>query len=260
MENKIIFFDAGPVITLIMSRLSWILPELKKQFNGKFYLTPAVHHELIERPLTMKRFKFEALQVSKLVHDGVFEVYDKVPQKKVRELESLANGAFLLDDKAMDIVQSGELESVAAALQEGILQNSKGTIRNIAGNSVRNIAGNISIIENAPAVVMDERTLRLAIENPLEVQHLLENRFQKKIISRQEKIKAFSGMLKEVRIIRSIELIAIAYRLGLLEGYIPDGKDGREELLDAVFWAAKLNGAAITEQEIEELKEFLKGK
>ena len=43
MENKILFFDAGPVITLIMSRLSWILPELKKQFKGKFYLTPSLH-------------------------------------------------------------------------------------------------------------------------------------------------------------------------------------------------------------------------
>ena len=82
MNTKILFFDAGPIITLIMSRLSWILPELKKQFNGKFYMTPAVHYELIERPLTMKRFKFEALQVSKLVHEGVFEVYEKQAQCK----------------------------------------------------------------------------------------------------------------------------------------------------------------------------------
>ncbi len=31
-EERIIFFDTGPIITLIMSRLEWILPELKKKF------------------------------------------------------------------------------------------------------------------------------------------------------------------------------------------------------------------------------------
>ena len=258
MNTKILFFDAGPIITLIMSRLSWILPELKKQFNGKFYMTPAVHYELIERPLTMKRFKFEALQVSKLVHEGVFEVYEKVPLKTVRELEALANGAFLLDNKTMDIVQSGELESVAAALQEGkqmqeqkLMQEGKGLMQEGKGK----VSG--SLLTAVPAVVMDERTLRLSIENPLEVQHLLEMRFQKKIISRQEKIQTFSSMLQKVQIIRSIELIAVAFQLGLLEGYVPAQKNGREELLDAVFWAAKLNGAAVTEEEIEELKMFL---
>ena len=57
-KSKILFFDAGPIITLVMSRLIGILPDLKKKMNGKFYITPAVHKELIERPLMIKRFEF----------------------------------------------------------------------------------------------------------------------------------------------------------------------------------------------------------
>ena len=227
MADKILFFDAGPVISLVMSRLPWILPELKQKFGGKFYLTPAVQRELVERPLSVKRYEFEALQVMKFIREGTLEVYKNVPQKKVRELQTLANSSFTIRGKPMDIIQSGEMESVAAALQLN--------------------AG----------VVMDERTLRLFIENSAELQNILEYRFSRKIRADKTKIKQFSGQLQEMPIIRSTELVGIAYKLGLLDGFIPPGKDGKETLLDAVLWATKYNGCAITEHEIEEIKGYL---
>ncbi|MBS3127164.1 hypothetical protein J4228_03295 [Candidatus Woesearchaeota archaeon] len=226
--TKILFFDAGPIISLVMARVSWILPELKKKYGGKFYITPAVKKEVIERPLQVKRFEFEALQVLKLIRDGVLEVYQDVPQQKVSSLIALANNSFKVKDKGVDIIQSGEMESVACALQT-----------------------------DAEAVVMDERTLRLFIENNKEMQKLLEMRFKKKVVSDVSKMTQFSKALKDVTIIRSIELVGISYRLGLLDPYIPDQKDGREVLLDAVLWAAKYNGCAVHDHEIEEIKKSL---
>ena len=227
MADKILFFDAGPVISLVMSRVAWILPELKKRFGGKFYITPAVQLELVERPLSVKRYEFEALQVMKFIREGILEVYTNVPQKKVEELKTLANSSFSIRGKSMDIIQSGEMESVAAALQL-----------------------------NA-AVVMDERTLRLFIENSPELQGILEYRFSSKIQADKIKIKQFSASLQGIPIIRSTELVGVAYKMGLLDGFIPPGKDGKDTLLDSVLWATKYNGCAITEQEIEELKEYL---
>lgn len=227
MPEKILFFDAGPVISLVMSRLPWILPELKKQFGGKFYITPAVQKELVERPLSIKRYEFEALQVMKFIREGVLEVYANVPQKKVQELQNLANTSFKIRGKSIDIIQSGEMESVASALQL-----------------------------NA-AVVMDERTLRLFIENSPELQGILEYRFSQKIQADAIKIKQFSAQLQGIPIIRSTELVGVAYKLGLLDGYIPPTKDGKDTLLDSVMWATKYNGCAITEHEIEEMKEYL---
>lgn len=227
MAEKIIFFDAGPIISLVMSRVAWILPELKKKFGGKFYITPAVQKELVERPLSVKRYEFEALQVMKFIREGVLEVYPNVPQKKVQELQTLANTSFSIAGKPMDVIQSGEMESVASALAL------------------------------KAAVVMDERTLRLFIENSSELQGILEYRFSRKIEADRTKIKQFSSQLQGIPIIRSTELVGIAYKLGLLDGFIPPGKDGRDTLLDAVLWATKYNGCAITEQEIEEMKEYL---
>ncbi len=227
-KQKILFFDAGPIITLVMSRLIWILPELKKQMNGRFYITPAVKKELIERPLTVKRFEFEALQVSKLIRDGIIEVYENVPKNTVHDLITLANTSFSINGKNMDIIQAGEMESVACALQE-----------------------------QAASVVMDERTLRLFIESSKEMKKLLEIRFQKEVTPNTTNMNLFSNSLKDVIIIRSVELLGVAYKLKLLDSYIPPQKDGRNVLLDAILWSAKYNGCAITGNEIEELKEFL---
>ncbi len=225
---KALFFDAGPVITLVMSRLSWILPHLKQKYGAPFYLTPAVKYELVDRPLSIKRFEFEALQVMKLIRDGVFEIYDKVPQQQVKSLQTLANSTFKIGRKSMDIIQSGEMESVASVLQN-------------PGSSI----------------VMDERTLRLLIESGKDLTSLLSRRFHKEVTSDMQKIKDFQLRTKGVSIIRSVELVGVAYKLGLLNGYIPKLRKGKEKLVDSVLWATKYNGCALTSHEIEELKKTL---
>jgi len=227
-NNKIIFFDAGPIISLVMSRLIWILPKLKEHLGGKFYITPAVKRELVERPLGIKRFEFEALQVMKLIDDKILEVYQNVPQKKVLQLKNLANSSFRIKHKSMDIIQAGEMESVASALET-----------------------------KAEAIVMDERTLRLFIENSSEMKKLLEFRFKSKVVANPERMKQFTQQLQDIKIIRSTELVAVAYKLGLLDSYRPKQKGGRKLLLDSVLWATKYNGCAITSHEIEEIKRFL---
>lgn len=211
-----------------MSRMIWILPELKKKYGGKFYITPSVKRELVTRPMDIKRFEFEALQALKLIKDGILELYEDIPEKEVSRLHTLANTSFKIDTKNMEIIQSGEIESVVCALKT-----------------------------NAEAIVMDERTLRLFIENGAEMKALLERRFQKTISIDQEKIKQFGKEFTDIKIIRSIELIGVAYKMGLLDSYIPEQKNGREILIEAALWNAKYNGAAVTEEEVEELKEFL---
>jgi predicted nucleic acid-binding protein len=225
---KAIFFDSGPIISLVMSRLIWVLPKLKEQYGGEFYITPAVKRELVEHPITVKRFEFEALQTMKLIEDGVLKVYDKIPKKKVDDLISLANSSFKIGNKTIDLIQSGEMEIIAAALET-----------------------------NADAVIIDERTIRLFIENNREMEKLLERRFRKKVTSNKEKMDQFSQQFKSLKIIRSVELVATAYKLGMLDMYLPKQSGAKELLLDSVLWATKYNGSAVTGGEIQEIKDYL---
>lgn len=226
--EKTLFFDTGPIITLVLSRLAWILPELKNKFGGKFYITPAVRRELVERPITIKRFQFEALEVLKLIREGVLEVYENIPQAEIRQLINLANSSFKIGNKTVDIIQEGEIESLMSAFKT---------------NS---------------AIVIDERTLRLFVENSKEMEKLLEERFKSAVSADKVKISRFGAYFKDVTIIRSVELIGVAYKLGLLDSYIPKMKYGKETLLEGVLWAAKYNGSAVSVQEIEELQRFLR--
>src|SRR3989344_5083060 len=164
MKQTVIFFDTGPIISLVMSRLAWILPILKKHCNGTFYITPAVRKELVERPLTIQRYEFEALEVLKLIKEGVLELYTQVPHEKAKQLIALANSSFSINGKTMDIIQSGEIESMVSALQE-----------------------------KADAVVMDERTLRLFIENAPAMEKSLELRFKHDVVPNQQKMQQFSS-------------------------------------------------------------------
>ncbi len=226
-SNNVLFFDAGPIITLVMSRLAFILPELKKIFNGKFYITPSVQYELVQRPLTTKRFEFEALEVMKMIKEGTLEVYGNIPTKQVQSFKKLANSAFSMGKKTLDILQEGEMESITSALQH-----------------------------NA-SIVMDERTLRLLIESNQDMKSLLEHRNKSKVTTNKEKMDQFSKQFSSIPIVRSIELAAVAIQKGLLQNYLPPLKHGEEILHDAVLWATKFNGCAVSEHEIEELKQIL---
>lgn len=227
-KEKVLFFDTGPIISLVMSRMIWILPELKKQYGGRFYITPAVRRELVERPINVRRFKFEALQVMKLIDEGVLEFYENVPQHFSDKLVRIANSAFSTNRKNIDIIQSGEIESLACALEVG-----------------------------ADAVVMDERTLRLLVENSGEMASLLERRFKKQVFSNIDKLKQFAEEIGPVKFIRSIELVAVAYKMGLFDKYKPKLRNGKRILVDSILWAVKYNGCAVTDFEVESLEEVL---
>ncbi len=226
---KSLFFDSGPLMSLTMNNLLGILQPLKEKFGGEFYITPAVRNELVERPLEIKRFEFEALQIMKLLREGTLKLYEK-PLKGVIDLSTYANKSIVAKDKGccMEIIHGGELETVAASLQEG--------------NDI---------------VAIDERTIRLLMENSQELKNLIEARLHEKVVLDRKMAGQFQSLIKGMKVIRSAELVGLAYQFGILDNYLPALKSGREILLDSVLWGLKLKGCAIIGEEIEELKKVL---
>ena len=49
----------------------------------------------------------------------------------------------------------------------------------------------------------------------------------------------------------------VAYKIKLLDSYIPKLRNGKSVLLDSTLWATKYNGCAVTKHEIEEIKQYL---
>ena len=222
---KSLIFDAGPVISLAMNNLLWVLEPLKKKFNGKFCITEAVRKELVDRPLETKKFKFEAIQVEKLIENGVLDIIDNnFIRERSPSLLNTANEIFKAYNNYIKIVHYAEMSVIAAA---------------------------ISL--SADAVVIDEKTTRFLIENPKMIVEILKKTLHTPISINENNLKEFNNTARNIKTIRSIELVTIAYEQGILNSYITKLPDARKNLLESVLWGVKLSGCAVSKEEIEQI-------
>lgn len=222
---KSLIFDAGPVISMATNSLLWILEPLKLEFGGKFYITEAVKRELVDRPLEIKKFKFEAIQVERLIEDGVLEVISsRFIAEKTPELLNTANEIFKAYNNFIKIVHFAEMSVIAAAVDL-----------------------------SADAIVIDEKTTRLLIENPRMVVEILKKTLHTSISINENNLKELKNTVKGIKAIRSIELAAVAYERGILDKYITKIPDAKKNLLESVLWGVKLSGCAVSKDEIAQI-------
>lgn len=220
---KSLVFDSGPVISLAINDLLWILAELKKKFIGDFLISEDVKKEIVDRPLVSKKYKFEALRILNLVEEGSLKVFYGDIKKKTEVLMELANNLYFAKGRPLTIVQRAEMESLALA------------------SSV-----------NSDAVVVDERTTRLLIENPRKLGALLQRKLKADVAYNGGTYRQFQNEVGRVNVIRSVDLVAVAYELGLLDRYLfkPELK---KTLLEGVLWGVKLNGCSVSNEEIDDI-------
>jgi predicted nucleic acid-binding protein len=217
---KYVIFDAGSVISLTMNGLLGILEKLKEGFDGEFILTPQVKNELVDKPSKIKKYEFESIQVKALIKKGVFKMSSKIVsdsnlRREINKIIKISNSAYVAFHEKVKIIQEGETSCLAFAKLCG--------------------ADNV--------IVTDERTVRLLTEKPENISRLMENKMHTKVSFNKKEIKYFSGF----RFIRSAELLYVAYKKGLFEY-----KDSN--LLGALLYAVKFKGAAISSDEISEMK------
>ncbi len=224
-QQKIILFDASTLITLAMNGLLPEFRELKKIFKGKFIITEDVKREIIDKPITIKRFELEALKLKQLLDDKILEMPSSLNisadeiSKKTSEFLKIANSIFSGRGKDIKLIDSGETSCLALSR---ILDERK--------------------IENIIAV--DERTTRMLSEKPENLEKLLQKKLHISVSFKKENFKFFKGF----KFIRSSELVYVMYKKGitrLKKGII---------LLDALLYAVKFKGCAISGDEIREIK------
>lgn len=222
--TKAIIFDASTLITFAMNGLLPELKELRKIFKGKFMITKDVKREIIDKPITIKRFELEALKLKQLLDEKILEmpfslnVNENIVPKKTLEILKIANETFKSDKGEIKIIDSGEASCLALSR---ILNEKK--IKNV--------------------IAVDERTTRMLGEKPENLERLLQKKLHAKITFKKENFEFFRGF----KFIRSSELVYVAYKKGLV-------KLKNSLVLDALLWAVKFKGCAISGDEIKEIK------
>ncbi len=223
--EKALIFDSGTLISFSMNGLLDLVKKLKEVFKGRFLITNEVKKEIIDKPLTIKRFELEGLKLKQLLDEGIIElpsvigIKDAEMTKKVDEVMKLSNNTFVGSKGPINLIARGEASCFALS---SILNEKK--------------------IKNVMAV--DERTARSLVEKPNELGKYLGKKLHTKIKPNIQNYKFFN----QFKIIRSAELVYIAYKKGLV-----DLKNGTT-VLDALLYAVKFKGCAISGDEIKEIK------
>ncbi len=227
--EKVLIFDASSLISISMAGLIEELKELKKSFNGSFLITNEIKKELVDIPLQVKKFKLEALRINELIKEKIlefpekFNIQKKEISKETEKYLKLANTIFETKNNCITLIHSGEASCL-------------GLSNLLTQKNIKNV------------LLIDERTTRVLIESPKNIKEILEKKLHSKIVFKKDNFKEFA----DFKILRSVELIFFAYKKGIIK--IKDGND----LLDALLYALKYKGCAVSFEEIEELKEYSK--
>ena len=228
---RALVFDTSSIISLVLNNLLWALRPLKKEFKGDFIISEAVKREVIDKPINDKRFMFEALTIKDMMNEGYLDLIKNLNiEDKSNYLVDIANHIFKANNNYVTIVQHAEVECVV-----------------------------IAKYINADACVVDERTLRLLIEDPNKLAEILGNKLHAHIEINQENLNIFKEDSKDVKVIRSTEIAIAAYELGILDRYITNEgvhPELKKTLLEGALWGLKLRGCSISENEINDALRF----
>jgi predicted nucleic acid-binding protein len=210
-----IVVDSSSVISLAVNCLCPLMSKL----NVKFIITPKVHEEIVGKPAGSRRFALESMRIRRLLASGALVVRESKSNLSDRILGE-ANRVYSIKGRRLKIIHPAEAEAVA-------------------------LAGEIG----ADALLIDERTTRLLMEDPYELRELLSHRNKAKVSLDESCVKKLKGILPDIPIIRSAELTAVAYERGLLTRM--HGVEDKR-VLEAALSALKFSGCAITWDEIGE--------
>jgi predicted nucleic acid-binding protein len=188
--------------------------------EADFIITPTVYDEIITNPQRRGNHRMGPLKFKAMVDNGILTV-EKADPDEVHHIMDISNNIYYAKHKPLTIIQKGEAEALALANDGDVL-------------------------------LMDERTLRFMIESPRDLVGLLKHRMHRGITMSNERRRAFDKYCKGVSIIRSSEIVAVAYEKGILEKYFSGPK---REVIEASLWALKYKGCSLS---VKDIKEYLR--
>ncbi len=223
--TKHIVCDSGSLISLTSSCLMDLLYFFSKK-DIKFVIPPAVKEEAVDYPVRrgIKRFLFSALRINNAIKNGTLTaVEDPGISIETRRMMELANNMFFVRGKPLKLIHAGESEMLVLAHQVGI-----------------------------DYLLIDERTTRMLIEAPFRLKEHLEKEFGINVMINKNNFKQFREMFGSMNVIRSSELVMLAYDYGFFNKF----EDMKKQVLEAALYRIKFSGCSIG---FDEIREYLRG-
>lgn len=213
--------DSSTLIALSETGTLDALAFLKQKTGARFLVPPAVVFETMEHPEQIQRFAFSAFKIEKALKDGWIEKTSRTPPK-TKELLQQANSVFSVNGQSLKVLHQGEAEALAAYAET-----------------------------QAKAILVDEKTTRLFIEDTDILKESLEQEYHGKVKVNQKALENLNRLVQNMNAVRSTEILAIAFEKGFFDGY---GKNA-ENAFHASLYSLRNAGCSITTHELLEYQE-----
>ena len=210
---KRIVCDSSSIITLSTNCLLWLL----KKFETEFLIPQYVKKEIMDNPINSKKYAFEAMRNGMLIGETLkVEETDKELRDKII---NVSNSLYMHKGRSIEIIQYGEADALALAIEQGV-----------------------------KTLLVDEKNTRLLIEDKELLRKVVERRTGREIEINKDSANEIEKMFRELRVIRTSELVAVAVNRGMFDWPYP-----QKDLLRSALMAMKLSGCAISSEEIAEI-------
>ncbi len=227
VNNNSIICDSSSLISLAQSCFLDIIPYLNKRMYGDFIYPKMVRVESIEKPIKSKAHALRALRLREYEEKKLIKFLDVNVDKETKEIMSMSNHIFETKNKAIHLVDAGEAAQIALARKL-----------------------------NINTLVIDERTTRTLLEAPLKLLQHLERESKKPVRINQKLFNSFLDKVGKFNIIRSSELVVLAYEYGYFDKY------GAEKniALESALYTLKYSGCSLSYEEINDFMRELNAK
>jgi predicted nucleic acid-binding protein len=221
MKGKYVLCDSSSLISLTDSCLDSLLYFFRDNFHVKFIIPKSVEHEAVTRPLSLrtKIYCFSALRIKDMINDGVVEVTSENAQGETQELMELGNSIFYARGKPIRLIHLGETEMLAIA-------------KKLQVNSL----------------LMDERTTRVLVENPVSLAKHFEKEFHTNIMVNKKNLSSFTEKVGHMDVIRSTEMVYLASQKEFFKTF----GDLSSQAAEAALYKLKYSGCAVSFRELEQ--------
>ncbi len=218
-SNNAIVCDSSSLIALTESCLLGVLEMLSPKVRGGFVISPRVKQECIDRPFNMRSHALTAVRLKDALNRGAFRLVTENTEDAIKDIELVANNIFHVKGRPLEIIHLGEADMIATARVMG----------------TRNI-------------LIDERTTRMLVEDPEKLRAHLEREFTRKVEVNEDYLGRFEKETKDLVILRSSELVMIAYE----RDYFKKFGSLEKRAVEAALYGLKFNGCGISFSEIDE--------
>lgn len=224
--------DSSSIITLSSHGLLHLFHDFSKNGTVRFFIPESVKKEIVDAPLSTRRFKFAAIRVMEALDSGWIKTVEdgelsKITHAAATRIMNQANLIFTINNRPIKIIQFGEAEALAMARAIG-----------------------------ARTILVDERATRLIIEDPAALRETIQKRTGKDVQMNLGPVKDLRNELDGLRVIRSAEMAIIGLERGFLDFHLGTKHrtdlNAKNELLLAILYALKDAGCALKENEINE--------